>query len=413
MITPNDIRSKCLRIWQSDSFWESISKNESEPVIEIPFGKLKAKELLTDFAAKSSSVTTLRNESKEVRGYGYSIGYTETSHRQLGTQKLPTSIYFETLDDFTRFAGKKKELEDYRRLAKETISCLPKLQKWVVRNSLRLIENKRNWDKIMSVCTYFLSHPAPELYLRQLDIPNVDTKFIENNKSILRDLLDEVLPDSAINRGVTGFSAHGFERRYFLLYEEPSIRFRILDKKLAFLGVGTDISLPAIQFNALNFPCKRVFFTENKTNSLCFPDVDDSIVVFGGGYGISVLKGASWLHDMEIFYWGDIDTHGFSILSQLRGYFPHVHSIMMDIQTLHTFKTQWVEEEEEKRCRAELSNITCDEWQVYADLRDNIHGDRVRLEQEKISFTYMRQILQLALESIAKASVCKSQVSTN
>jgi hypothetical protein len=398
VITPSEIRFKCQRIWQSDSFWESLAQGQSEPVIEIPFGKLKAKELLTDFAVTSASVTALRNESKEVRGYGYTIGYTETSHRQLGAQKLPTRIYFETLDDFTRFAGKKKELEDYRRLAKETISYRPELQKWVERNPHRLIENKGSWNKIMAVCTYFLNHPSPGLYLRQLDIPNVDTKFIENNKSILRDLLDEVLPDSAINRDVTGFSAHGFERRYYLLYEEQSIRFRILDKKLAFLGVATDISLPAAQFNALNFPCKKVFFTENKTNSLCFPDVADSIVVFGGGYGISALKEASWLRDKEIFYWGDIDTHGFSILSQLRGYFPHVHSIMMDIQTLRAFKTQWVEEEEEKRCRTELSNLTCDEWQVYSDLRDNIHGDRVRLEQEKISFSYLCLTLQGTLE---------------
>jgi hypothetical protein len=363
-------------------------------VIEIPFGKLKAKELLVDFAESCASVTMLRNESKEVRGYGYSIAYTETSHRQLGVQKLPARIYFETLDDFIRFIGKKKELEEFRRLVKETTSCRPELQKWVESNPHRLIENKGSWDKIMAVCTYFLNHPAPELYLRQLDIPNVDTKFIENNKSVLRDLLDEILPDSAINRGATGFSAHGFERRYFLLHEEPPIRFRILDKKFAFLRAVTDITLPASQFNALNFPCKRVFFTENKINSLCFPNVDDSIVVFGGGYGVSALKEASWLHNKEIFYWGDIDTHGFSILSQIRGYFSHVHSILMDIQTLHTFKSQWGEEDEEKRCRTELSNLTCDEWQLYSDLRDNIHGDRVRLEQEKISYGYLCNTLQ-------------------
>lgn len=389
MITPSEIRAKCQRIWQSDSFWKSITHSQSEPVIEIPFGKLKAKELLTDFAAMSASVSALRNESKEIQGYGYSINYTETSHRQLGVQKLPTRIYFETLDDFTRFIGKKKELEDYRQLAKETISCRPELKNWVENNPLRLIENKGTWDKTMAVCMYFLNHPSPGLYLRQLDIPNVDTKFIESNKSILRDLLDEVLPDSSINRDITGFSAHGFERRYYLLHEELQIRFRILDKKFAFLGTATDISLPATQFNALNFPCKRVFFTENKINSLAFPDVEDSIVVFGGGYGISILKEAAWLRDKEIFYWGDIDTHGFSILSQMRGYFSHVNSMLMDIDTLNIFKSQWGEEEREKRCLIELSNLTCDEWQLYSNLRDNVFGDRIRLEQEKISFTYL------------------------
>lgn len=174
MITPSEIRAKCLRIWQSDSFWELITQGQSGQMIEVPFGKLKAKELLTDFAVTSASVAELRNESKEVKGYGYSIDYTETSHRQLGAQKLPTRIYFKTLDDFTRFIGKKKELEDYRRQAKETISYRPELKKWVENNPHRLIENKSSWYKILDVCTYFLNHPSPGLYLRQLDIGPLD-----------------------------------------------------------------------------------------------------------------------------------------------------------------------------------------------------------------------------------------------
>lgn len=390
MITPSEIRAKCLRIWQSDSFWELITQGQSGQMIEVPFGKLKAKELLTDFAVTSASVAELRNESKEVKGYGYSIDYTETSHRQLGAQKLPTRIYFKTLDDFTRFIGKKKELEDYRRQAKETISYRPELKKWVENNPHRLIENKSSWYKILDVCTYFLNHPSPGLYLRQLDIPNVDTKFIESNKSILKDLLDEILPENSVNRMAGGITGSGFERRYRLLYDEPLVRFRILDLKFAYLGVGTDISMPASQFNSLKIPCSKIFFTENKVNLLCFPDVMDSIVVFGGGYGVSSIKDAAWLQERELIYWGDIDTHGFSILSQLRGYFPHVHSLLMDIDTLTAFKALWVEEDESKRCVHELSNLTDDEWQLYSDLRDNVLGDRVRLEQERIAYGFLQ-----------------------
>ena len=30
----------------------------------------------------------------------------------------------------------------------------------------------------------------------------------------------------------------------------------------------------------------------------------------------------AWLLEKEIYYWGDIDTHGFAIFNQLRGFLP-------------------------------------------------------------------------------------------
>ncbi|NOR71388.1 MAG: hypothetical protein GQ532_17115, partial [Methylomarinum sp.] len=36
-------------------------------------------------------------------------------------------------------------------------------------------------------------------------------------------------------------------------------------------------------------------------------------------------------------YWGDLDTHGFAILSRLRHYYPQVKSILMDEKTLEQF----------------------------------------------------------------------------
>jgi hypothetical protein len=393
MITPSEIKAKCLRIWHSDSFWQSIAAGET-PVIEIPFGKLKAKDMLNDFSGTSRQVALLRSESKDGLGFGYTIEFTESGHRQLGLQKVPSRVFFETLDDFLQFIGMKQDFADYQQLVCKTVEAEPLLKEWVGKNPYQLLEHRRFWEKHLAVCRYFKENPAPQLYLRQLDVPGVDTKFIEGNKSILRDLLDVLLPEESVAREITGLSGPGFERRYKLKYEEPSVRFRILDERLAILGQVNDISIPASQFRNLGFSCRRVFFTENKTNFLCFPDIEDSIVVFGSGYGISVLKEAAWLNDCEIFYWGDIDTHGFSILSQLRGSFSHVHSILMDAHTLHTFKSQWGEEDENKRCLIELTKLTHDEWQLYSDLRDNIPGERVRLEQEKINFGYLCKILK-------------------
>lgn len=392
MITPVDIREKCLRIWQSDAFWVDIAQGGDFRPIEIPFGKPSPKEMLNDFSTLDEQLAVLRRASKEHKGYGYGIDYTEINHRQLGSQRVPARIYFETADDFLRYVGKKKEFDTFQELAAETQVVLPGLSDWVSKNPHSVIANSAIWHKLLAVCRYFQETPSPRLYLRQLDVPKVDTKFIESNKTILRSLLDEVLPKAAVDRDVTKLSEHGFERRYRLLYEEPQVRFRILDKDLAYLGM-TDLTIPVSQFNSLDFPAARVFFTENKTNVLCFPDVKESIAIFGGGYGIGVLKAAEWLRRKEIYYWGDIDTHAFSILSQLRGYFPHVHSILMDVKTLETFKELWGEEEEEKRCLIELTNLTHDEWQLYSDLRDNVRGDKVRLEQERIGFRWVLEVL--------------------
>ena len=52
------------------------------------------------------------------------------------------------------------------------------------------------------------------------------------------------------------------------------------------------------------------------------------MVIFGAGYGFEMLAGADWwLQVVGFIYWGDIDTHGFAILDQLRRRFGHVEFV--------------------------------------------------------------------------------------
>lgn len=66
------------------------------------------------------------------------------------------------------------------------------------------------------------------------------------------------------------------------------------------------------------------------------------------GYGFDVLSKAEWLSRCCVLYSGDIDTHGFAILDQLRSQFDHVESFLMDRAILLAFESQWGEEE--KHC---------------------------------------------------------------
>jgi len=95
----------------------------------------------------------------------------------------------------------------------------------------------------------------------------------------------------------------------------------------------------------------------------------------------------------QVYYWGDIDTHGFAILDQLRAHISHARSLLMDRATLLAFEDQWgVEEAQTQR---DLPRIDADERTLYDDLRDNRIRSALRLEQERIAFGWVEDVLSV------------------
>lgn len=86
-----------------------------------------------------------------------------------------------------------------------------------------------------------------------------------------------------------------------------------------------------------------------------------------------------WLSECPIFYWGDLDAHGFEILSQLRGLFPHIVSLMMEEETLHTFTDLCVLGP--SFSTLSLPHLTQKEHALFVRLAE----EKTRLEQEHIS----------------------------
>ena len=42
---------------------------------------------------------------------------------------------------------------------------------------------------------------------------------------------------------------------------------------------------------------------------------------------------SKWLNHLNVLYWGDIDVHGFEMLSRIRKHFNHTQSVLMDKST--------------------------------------------------------------------------------
>jgi hypothetical protein len=105
-----------------------------------------------------------------------------------------------------------------------------------------------------------------------------------------------------------------------------------------------------------------------------------------------VIK-TEWLSRCHVYYWGDIDTHGFAILDQLRCRFDHAESFLMDRTTLLAFESQWGEEE--KQALRDLPRLNGEERALYDDLRDNRIRRNLRLEQERIGFSWVESALSV------------------
>ncbi len=131
--------------------------------------------------------------------------------------------------------------------------------------------------------------------------------------------------------------------------------------------------------------------TENDINGLAFPGIAKSMVIFGLGYGLQILNQVEWLNDKKIYYWGDIDTHGFAMLDQIRQYFPNTESLLMNQETLLAHRQLWGEEN--KPTARELYNLRPQEAELYQKIISNKYSKNLRLEQERIGFGWLKAAL--------------------
>jgi hypothetical protein len=282
-------------------------------------------------------------------------------------------------------AGKAREGRAFGELLAATRQQQPALLPWLQSQPRRALALADDWQRLLAIVAWLQAHPRPGLYLRQVDLPGVHSKFIEERRAVLSELLDQVLPSAAIDRAARGVGQ--FAARYGFRDKPQRVRLRFLDPRHPAWVPGTDAdyTLSASAFIQLDAPVRRVFVTENEVNFLAFPQAVESLVVFGAGYGFDALARAAWLHRCALHYWGDIDTHGFAILDQLRSHFPHVLSLLMDRDTLLAHADQWVMEPQPTQ--RDLPLLNPDERRLYDDLRWRRLGEEpVRLEQERIAY---------------------------
>tara|TARA_R110002072_G_C7973700_1_gene535091 strand:+ start:5938 stop:7089 length:1152 start_codon:yes stop_codon:yes gene_type:complete len=371
MISSAQIKKKATSIYAS--FLSSLITKESLFPLEIRGNKSPGKTLET----YRKEMDDLLSSSKSNKKYAYTIDCVKTKTRFIGSQSLPKRIYFANEQDYVGYLNKSSEVKKFKEAQSTTSARFPQLKEWLINNPLKVITNLEQWEDILKVVSYFHSSPVPNLYIRELPI-KVHTKFIEKNKSLLRELLDVVILDS-LNKDETKH----FESRFNLRYSEPLVRFRLLDTKIAqnFFSELEDITIRINDFSKLDLPNKRVIIVENLLNLLTLPSMANTMAIFGQGFKVLSLKNIEWLNGCEIYYWGDLDAQGFEILSGFRSHYKQTKSLMMDKTTFDKF----YENDLETKSKIEtLLHLNEEE----RDMHQLLFKNKWRLEQEKIPMDY-------------------------
>ncbi len=391
---PADILATLHRRWSSGRYLRSHARGDRWEPVRIPIKGPASNELLDRFDEVRRWSAAFAPGAPGV-GRGLTIEHRTVRGRSLGSSRVPARAVVPTFEELCSVLGTGDDVRALDELLATAGERIPALVPWMADHPMTVLEHREVWTQVLAIIERVASNDTRGTYVRHLDVEGVDTKFIERHRRLLSDLLTLALP---VDRVDSSAGAGDFARRFGFLAKPAYTRFRILDTSVSSFPSGvTELTLRTDELARAELAARTVFIVENETSYLAFPATARAIVIFGSGFASGALGGLPWLVQKEVVYWGDIDTHGFDILSRLRVHLPNVSSILMDRTTLLAHRPHWTTEANPTTRR--LEHLVPAEQSVYEDLIEDRYGVAVRLEQERVPFPSLRRALSERAET--------------
>jgi hypothetical protein len=327
---------------------------------------------------------------------GGEVQWQERQWPRLGTQRLPCRLLLPSALHAARVLGEGARFE--RAVARR----VRLVERWSnLAGSSRLLGNfdvladyaDEDFERLFALLAWLDQNRASSLYLRQLPVEGLDTKWCDARR---RGLIADLLLAQRGQAEPLEFHALAGLRR-----PPQRLRLRVLCPELR-QGTGglCDIEAPIEQVAALRIAPRYVLVVENLETGVALPELPGCVAFMKLGNGVSVLSQLSWTAGVQALYWGDIDTHGFACLSHARGALPLLASVLMDEGTLLDHRALWGREL--TAYSAAAPNLTAAERAVFEGLQSDAWGRGVRLEQERIPWARAMSALSEAVRAAAR-----------
>ncbi|MFI6677855.1 Wadjet anti-phage system protein JetD domain-containing protein [Kribbella sp. NPDC050470] len=373
--TVADIHARIRRRWDDGTLLRALSAGDPFPVIEIPLSGPRPAQIGDDLAAVQSWIAALDSGRRDDRHY--SLEFAPVGGRVFGRNRIPSRAKVATYDQVWALLGVGREVSRYREIL-ALAAAEPAVRSWIASQPLRALALDPAWPALLAAYRWLSNERDSGKYLREISAPGVDTKFVEQHRAVLSRLL-----------GVPA-SSTSFIAALGLRAKPELIRVRS-DPALRLAGQFSDATVRVEELAQLDLEARRAVIVENEITFLSVPVPAGGVAIWGKGFEVNRPGSLPWLRGTEVHYWGDLDTHGFAILSQLRAWLPQTRSFLMDRETLLDHRGRWVQES--SPTAAALERLTTDEAALYSDLVTDRLGLRVRLEQERIDWVWAEKRL--------------------
>lgn len=405
----DDVARALRKRWDRGHFLRDYAQGVAWTPVELPIRSPSPRDLLDRFPAVVAWAKRFERDSRTAAGTRrFAVTYRTLGGRHLGTNSVPARVRVETFGQLCALLGTSREVKALESLVTQTETAFPGLVSWVAAHPLLALEHRQQWPDLLATVAWICSHDPGPLYLRQIDVEGVDTKFVDRYRRLLDEMLTHLLPPIRID---DRFTTSDFAQRFGFRDKPSMVRFRLLDHEPALPAPISELTLRASELAALELKAEIVFVVENEISYLAFPKVPRAVVVFGSGFALGALADVPWVEKRQLVYWGDVDTHGFHILHRMRDRYPSVRSILMDERTLLAHRQQWVREP--GPTNRLLSNLTDEEQTLYRALVEDRFGPSVRLEQERVRFSLVeRALARIGSPAIEQAVALRVDVDT-
>ncbi|WFP16374.1 Wadjet anti-phage system protein JetD domain-containing protein [Citricoccus muralis] len=367
MITVEAARDRA-RTKLGRSMPEWVAEPQMEPVLTIALKPPTERQVLLDQNVSVEWATGWRLLEQKDQVSGIHVEWESRSWSRVGQQRVPVRVHFRAPDDVAQFVGGEaahrwRRMSDRAQKIRIALDIGTVLRPLLSQRGNRILAlSDAAFTQVLGATMWLRDHPQNLMRPRQLPIRGVDSKWFTEHRVLVQSLLN----------------AAGFSEAITVLDAETRIRFRILDPSLRPGGLG-DVTAPASEVRGFTVSPSVVFVVENLETLLSLPDFPGAVAIHGSGYAVDLVSHITWVKQARVIYWGDLDSHGFAILSKLRSHLFDVTSVLMDEKTLLDHRDMWVGEPKPHRGR--FSKLTLPEETTLARIRDE--GD-VRLEQERI-----------------------------
>ncbi|EBR8157932.1 hypothetical protein DOA20_22525 [Salmonella enterica subsp. enterica serovar Newport] len=395
------------KYWNNTKTLKSLLAGNTEFPIQISLKPPKGNAALNYIIHFQEFVDSWRSfcEQVEYESLQVKVSWDTVTFRSLSEQKLPTNITIPDITSLAQMLGSEQERQlidwQYRvafifdslsiELAKRTVHPIRsgyerELFSELIANLEALSDfSDSDLKLLVKLIPQFYKGMGRGCYLRALPVIFVDTKFIEKNLRFIESVTAAIIDRSAKEMGLLSWLDCRDKPRDWLLVKPLCKNAEDALGGLPLLRMSSETLL------GFELPAKNILVVENEQSCLSLENIPDTIAVSGGGKNVSWMK-ANWLASKRVAYWGDIDSEGLAILSDVRSKLSTVIPLMMDSDTVEDYRDRMVDEPESV-AREPVALTDC-ELILFRMLRNGDFGC-ARLEQERLPIDFVYEKVRL------------------